>query len=76
MMWLTIYGATCIAIGLVFGACAWGDDEGNAPIIMASILIAFAWPLAGLSMLYIAFDDHVVGAYYARKGSRPSPREE
>lgn len=67
MIWFLAYLAICVAIGLVFGAFAWGDDEGNAPIVMASILVAFVWPLAVLGWVYVIIDDHIISTYYERK---------
>lgn len=67
MIWFLIYIAICIAIGLVFGAMFWSDDEGNAPIVMASILVAFVWPLAVPALVYVEIDDWFAERRFNRK---------
>lgn len=58
MIWFCFYVAACIAIGTTFGALAWNNDvTGNAPIVLASIMVAFTWPLIVPAWIYIEIDD-------------------
>lgn len=71
MIWFLTYVAACITIGAVFGAIAWDNDvSGNAPIVLASIMVAFTWPLVIPALIYIEISDWFAERRFNRLWSR------
>lgn len=74
---LIAYACISLVIGILVGILVstgmfHEDNEGYAPIVLASLFVTFAWPCAIFASLFIVIDDRVMSIRHRNKKRAPS----